>query len=87
MKSNQGNEISASDAIVYMKLRLSAEQMPSINDQNQASEGIDRTIDHMRSRLIPLSPPRVENNLSPAFNLPEIQNKHHSCWCWGDSIN
>jgi hypothetical protein len=87
MKSNQGHEISASDAVVYMKLRLSAEQMPSINTQNQASAGIDRTIEHMRSRLIPLSQPQFEDNLSPAFNQPEIQNKHHSCWCWRKSIN
>ena len=87
MKNNQGNEISASDAIVYMKLRLSAVQMPTINTQNQASAGIDRTIEHMRSRLIPLSQPRFEDNFSPAFNLPEIQNKHQSCWCWRKSIN
>ena len=82
MKSSQGNEISASDAIVYMKLRLCAEQMRSINTQNQASAGIDRTIEHMRSRLIPVSPPRFEDIFPPSFNLPEVQNKQHSCWCW-----
>jgi hypothetical protein len=55
MNCSFGNGISTSNAIKYMQLRLSAEQMPSANHQPKTSEDLDQIIEHMRSRLKLLS--------------------------------
>jgi len=47
------NGISASNAIKYLQLRLSNEQMPSANIQSKTTENLEQIIAHMRSRLQP----------------------------------
>ena len=65
MNYNTGNKISASKAIRHMQLRLSAEQVPSIDVQNKIFEETDKMIEHMRRQLKASSQPRYRNVLSP----------------------
>jgi hypothetical protein len=51
MNCSFGNGILASNAIKYMQLRLSAEQMSSANIQPKTAEELDQIIEHVRSRL------------------------------------
>ena len=55
MNYNSGNEISASEAIRHMRLRLSAEQVPSIDVQMNTIADTDKMIEHIRSQLHTLS--------------------------------
>jgi hypothetical protein len=58
--------ISASIAIKYLQLRLSAEQTLSANIQSKAAENLDQIIEHMRSRLKPhLEYPRPSFPVQP----------------------
>ena len=45
--------ISASKAIEYMQIRLSAGQMVSAESRSKISKGMDPLIEHMRLRLMP----------------------------------
>ena len=65
MKCNSGNEISASEAIRHMRLRLSAEQVPSIDAQINTFDDTDKMIEHMRSQLNASSQQRHRNAFSP----------------------
>ena len=65
MNYNNGNKISASKAIQHMQLRLSAEQVPSIDVQKKITEDTDKMIEHMRSRLETPSQPGYRNVYSP----------------------
>lgn len=51
MKCQSSHELSASKAIEYMQLRLSAEQMATSKSQSKIFEDTDLIIEHIRSRL------------------------------------
>lgn len=53
MACSSGIDSIASKTIEYMRRRLSAEQLPSIDVQFNAFEDIDKMLEHMRSRLKP----------------------------------
>ena len=65
MNYNSGNEISASKAIQHMQLRLSAEQVPSIDMHKKIFEDTDKMIEHMRSQLGASSQQPCRNVFSP----------------------
>jgi hypothetical protein len=65
MEYNSGIKISASKAIRYMQLRLSAEQISLSDVQKRTFEDTEKMIEHMRIRLNVASHLRHSNVLSP----------------------
>ena len=65
MKYNSGIQIPASKAIQHMRLRLSAEQVSSIDAQKRTYANSEKLIEHMRSRLNASSRQSYRNVFSP----------------------
>jgi hypothetical protein len=67
MDCHSGNEISASEAIQHMQLRLSAEQVARIDVPKKTFADTDKIIEHMRSRLSDSCRQSHRTVLSPGF--------------------
>jgi len=63
MNCSSGNEISASEAIQHMQLRLAAGQVSAIDEQKKTFPDTDKMIEHMRRRLNASFQPHSKNVL------------------------
>ena len=75
MKCKSGDEMPASKIIDYIQSRLYAEQPPPIDIQIKKSKNIDKTIEHLRSRLKSSYEPINRDDYHRSSILPEGQ--HH----------
>ena len=80
MNYNFGNEISASEAIRHMRLRLSAEQVPSIDVQMNTIADTDKMIEHIRSQLYTSSHQRCRRAFSPYFQFTQSASIFRGFW-------
>ncbi|MGD9042139.1 MAG: hypothetical protein PVG06_00430 [Desulfobacterales bacterium] len=76
MALNARTDILASKVIGYIRLRLFAEQTPSICVQFSEFENIDKMIEHMRGRLKPAFQQEYRDVYYHRFNRTQVANSN-----------